>query len=191
MSNRIYIVGGGPSLTGFSWDLLRHKRVIAINRAYEVIPWAEILLFVDNRFFDWHRENILAFEGRIVAASRKPVPHPKVEHYKLSGLSGIDLRQGYLCHGNNAGYAAINLAVQLDASEVVLLGVDMKFSEDGRTHWHSGHKLANPRSQFDKMLPYFDILPPILDRLGVKVYNASVDSDLDVFEKIPLEGAVK
>jgi hypothetical protein len=195
-NDTFYIVGGGPSLKkGFNWNRLKGKRTIVINRAHEDVPWAEILFFADNRFFENQRDKILQFPGRIIAGTLKPVDHPRVEHYKVSGIPGIELRNGYLRSGNNSGYATINLAILLGARKIYLLGIDMKFGENGETHYHDGHHtkegnlIANFERQFDKMIPFFSDLPPILKRLGVEVYNVNPDSELTVFPKLTFEGA--
>jgi len=47
-----FIIGGGPSLKGFDFESLRGKgRVIAINRAYEHVPFADVHFFMDNRYY--------------------------------------------------------------------------------------------------------------------------------------------
>jgi len=180
----IYIVAGGPSLRGYDWYKLKDRRVIAVNRSYEMLPWAEVIYFSDLRFFEWHREALLAHKGRKITGSR--LEHPKVERYRLTGQKGLDLTPGCLRSGNNSGYAAINLAVHLGARSIMLLGFDMCFDKSG-THWHDGYTVLNRERQFSKMLPFFDSLPPYLKTIGVTVVNACIDSRLDVFEKIPLE----
>ena len=47
----VFVVASGPSLADVDLEQLRGLNVIAINRSYEAVPWAEILYFSDARFF--------------------------------------------------------------------------------------------------------------------------------------------
>ena len=184
-----YIVAGGPSLFGFDWARLRDRTVIAVNRAFEVLPDAAVCYFGDRRFWGWHSRALLAHKGRKITAA----PHfaqDGVEHYKLSTLTGLDMRPGKLAHGNNSGYAAINLAVQLGAKHIYLLGYDMKFAGH-RCHWHAPHPIENREVVFGKvMIPYFQTLVEPLDELNVRVRNASPDSAIRCFPRCTIDDAL-
>ena len=69
---RCFIVGGGPSLRGFDWGRLRGERVIAVNRAFEQLPFADISVSLDERWHGWTtrgdlgdgpRDKYAAFKG--------------------------------------------------------------------------------------------------------------------------------
>lgn len=183
----IYVVGGGPSLKGYDWSLLRGKRVIAVNRSYEVIPWAEIVYFTDGRFFNWHKDGLLKHAGVKITGS-KHVDHPEVVNYKLTGCKGLDLGDKQLKHGNNSGHAAINLAVHMGAKLIILLGFDMKF-DGGESHWHDGYSIVNRPKQYEKMTSCFGPIAKELDSMGILVFNACEDSMLREFYRIPLNMA--
>ena len=81
-----YIIGGGPSLIGFDWSKLDGKFVIAINRAYEVLPNAQIVYFTDDDYYQRHRSEMLAhsgkkFRGRI--ARQRVIKDPEVTEIQL------------------------------------------------------------------------------------------------------------
>ena len=185
----IYIVAGGPSLIGYNFNLLRNKRVIAVNRAFERLPNAEVVYFSDKRFFvDFgFGPAVMAHKGRKITVSK--LVHEGVENYKLTGSSGLEENNGYLRGGNNGAYAAINLAYQLGAKKIIILGLDMKFGENGETHYHDGYKVKNMEKSFDKMTPFFpSVASELVDR-DIVVLNANMDSEVDCFERIPLEVA--
>ena len=72
MNETYYIVGGGPSLTGYDWDLLKGKMLIGINRAFEVVPWADIIYFSDFKFFEeYQHKGLLDVESILVTNSDK------------------------------------------------------------------------------------------------------------------------
>ena len=101
-----------------------------------------------------------------------------------------------VAHGNNSGYAAINLAWHLGASEIVLLGYDMRPGEvlgqdrNGNNvhqiHWHDNHPVPTRPTVFEKMKGYFPPLAQELENEGVKVWNATPGSALECFERISL-----
>ena len=49
---RCFIIGGGPSLKGFDFERLRGERVIAINKAFYDVPFADIVFGMDRPFLD-------------------------------------------------------------------------------------------------------------------------------------------
>lgn len=184
-----YVVAGGPSLIGFDWKRLEDKKVIAVNRAFEVLPKAAYIYFSDFRFWGWHKEALLSHEGVKITGARN-IHDTAVRSYRLTGTSGIDLSPECLRSGNNSTYAAINLAFQLGAEAVYVLGLDMKFDAKGRTHWHTGHPLRNREETFSKMIKYFDSLQECAERLGIRIYNCSRDSAVACFQYLPIDNAL-
>jgi len=47
-----FIVGGGPSLKDFNWHLLKGKRTIGVNRAFEKFE-PTVMFSMDTRFLKW------------------------------------------------------------------------------------------------------------------------------------------
>ncbi len=184
-----YLVGGGPSLRGFDWSRLDGRRVIAINRSFEVLPRAEVVYFTDARFWGWFSANLLDHSGRLITAGR--VSHPRVERYRLTGAKGIDTKPGCLRHGNNSGFAAINLAYHFGAKRIYLLGYDFRYGPDERSHHHDGYPTLHRERVFAKMLPYAEALAVDADRLGLHVWNVNPDSALRVFPFCTLQDALQ
>jgi hypothetical protein len=72
-------IGNGPSLTQAQVDFTRgardangRVRVIAINDAFKLAPWADVLYFCDDKWWQWRRK-LLAELGRAhrAAAGRR------------------------------------------------------------------------------------------------------------------------
>lgn len=178
-----YIVGGGPSLTAFNWDNLNNKFVIAINRAYEKLPNAQIIYFTDPDWWQRHKDAIVEhgaalYRGRI---NRKPdIVHPKVFEFQLLAEQGWSDDWGYLYHGINSTYAAVQVAYQLGFKKINLLGVDMKW-RGKRTHWHSGHKRIDPQLIFQRFMHNFNNMVPELKKRNIEVININYDTALKCF----------
>ena len=180
-----FVVAGGPSLKDFDWSLLNDKNCIAVNRSFEKMPYAKYIYFTDLRFWQWYDEELLEHPG-IKATGAKGLGC-EVERYVLTGLRGLDTRPGKLKHGNNSGYAAINLAYHLGAKRIILVGYDMQYSESGDSHWHDGYKAGNNPTMLDKMLPWFETLVKPLSEVGIEVINTSMHSRITCFKKQELK----
>lgn len=185
----VYIIGGGPSLRGFDWEQLRGRKVIAINRAFEVAPWADVLYWTDADFYRWYKRDIDSFRGMKVTC--RPAKIPSENILLLCGVRdyGLDLRPSYICDGNNSGYGALNLAVKLGAKRIYLLGYDLHSTQDA-THWHNGYNRRHNHTIYKRLFKYFDSAVPVLNKLGVEVWNANPDSHLACFRKCSLADAI-
>lgn len=189
LGDTIYIVGGGPSLKGFDFNRLKDKTVIAVNKAFFHLPFAQVLYWSDTRFYEWHGKEVDLFKGIKVTCRSQP---KKADIINLinTGKNGLETMAYGLRDGGNSGYAAINLAYHLGAKRIVLLGFDMQ-TNGKETHWHDGYSsTANTETMARLMLPNFDTLLEPLDKRKVKVYNASQASAITCFPKISLEEAL-
>jgi hypothetical protein len=60
----VVCIAGGPSLTKEQLELVRAARerdavrVIVINDAYLIAPWADVLYFADARWAKWHVQGV-------------------------------------------------------------------------------------------------------------------------------------
>ncbi|MCH8999187.1 MAG: hypothetical protein IID48_13140 [Proteobacteria bacterium] len=191
----IACLGGGPSLSRHQVDRLRGRaRVIAVNDAYKLAPWAEVLYACDWRWWLKHG-GVPDFAGLKVTLSNSRGhldAYPDIEIVENTGTEGLERDPRGLRTGRNGGYQAINLAVHLGAKRVLLLGYDMKADARGRTHWFGDHADWPTRAGVFSgvMLPQFAKLAGELEALGVAVVNCTLDSALDVFAKVPLEQAL-
>lgn len=199
----VVLLGGGPSMTRDQVDYCRGRaHVIAINNAYRVAPWADMLYFCEEKFWLWNRARpeFKEFRGVKVALETancfafEPLVH-RLKNYKWApGLeldaAGNQVADG-LRHGWSSGYAAIGLAMLLGARRIVLLGYDMKAAADGSCHWHKDYPLVDgPGVYAEKMLGMFpSLIEPLRDR-GVTVINATSDTALRCFPRFDLHAAL-
>ena len=77
---------------------------------------------------------------------------PWIHHFTHSPhLAGIDTRPGQICGNRSTGGGAINVAVQLGATRIVLLGYDMCANphvQDGEPHRCNYHDRHSPRARY-------------------------------------------
>jgi hypothetical protein len=189
------LVAGGPSLTR---EDASHRLGdpgivhLAINDAYRLIPEAALLYACDLRWWNWHHADVCrAFRGMKTTTDKKAA-------LKYGNLHWIEGRhQPGLCrepnaihYGDNSGYQAINLAWQLGARRMILLGYDLKRGPGGETHWFGNH--PDPIvSNYAKWIGLFRPLAADLKREDCEVINCSPDSALDAFPKMTLAEALR
>jgi hypothetical protein len=187
----IYIIGGGPSLKNFDFRQLRGARTIAINKAILFHPGADVLYWTDIRFYTWYKNEIDNYKGLKFTIKGGSQYTNDIKVLKKGKAYGLETDNQTLAHGNNSGYAAINLAYHLGARRVILLGFDMA-SDGVDSHFHDGYPTKSPQDRMyqDKFIPGFKQLNSELRDSGVMVLNASPYSKLTVFPKITLEQAL-
>jgi len=197
----IYLIGGGPSLRDFNFNLLKGSKTIAINKAILFYPNADVLFWTDTRFYNWHKNEVDNYKGLKFTLRPSSQYTEDINLLKKGKPHGLELDDQTLAHGNNSGYAAINLAFHLGARRIILLGFDMgNHMENNKliTHFHDGYpsKAAPDHVYKDKFSPGFSELKSELNDfsnlkgLGITVLNASPYSKLNVFPKITIEQAL-
>lgn len=188
LNRRFVIVASGPSLTREDVEFCRDLAddVLVINNNYQLAPWADHLYACDADWWEYHGDDVKTkFKGRTwtqckASAKKWGATHIPGEH----GL-GLHWKPGYIRFGGNSGHQAIGLAVHLGASEIVLLGYDMK--TDRGLHWHGAHPagLNNPH-HCSQWLPAFDAMAEDLRKINVKCVNATRDTAITAFPRVKL-----
>lgn len=181
-----FLIGGGPSLTGFNFERLRGRRTIAINRTFEFAPFADLLFSMDFPFYQWCHKykagSFSAFSGARIFLDALNSPFGEDVHYiRSAGLLGFPagLKTG-IYSSNNSGYGALQLAICLGAGPIYLLGFDMH--DEGPSHFHNGYPgkfSGRPNKSFRRG---FEVLAPQLQAKGIRVINLNPTSGLRCFE---------
>lgn len=174
---RAFLLGGGRSLSSFSLpDLAAKGKTIAINRAFQRAPLADLLYWADSRFYNWFKAEIAAFPGQKVTGSHDGTYPDDVRRVRWDRSSPFSADPGAVC-GQCSGGHAINLAALLGCTEIWLLGYDF-----GPGWWHDGYP-AESREHLrqKKFAPAIEAMAPHLAASGIAVYNANPSSNLRCF----------
>lgn len=179
---RVWVVGGGPSLRDFDWDLLHGEVVIGANRAFEK-PHVGITITIDPLFErlsvngDLGSEQRLAwrdYKGVKVYAACETDP-PRSDDVILAPRMTnkqddvIPPRVDNLGKASNSGYAGVKMAWAMGAKKVYCLGFDMA-GEGGQQAWfHSGYPEVRPEEIYDEYRREMDAAAPHLEADGVAV----------------------
>lgn len=130
-----YIIGGGPSLEHFNWDLLRDKNTIGCNAAFKLgVDICKVCFFADGKFFRKFKEELAHFSGMVVT-NHITLVEDDSPWLKWMPREQWGLHHNALGYNSSSGAAAINLALLMGATRVFLLGMDLGL-KDGRANWH-------------------------------------------------------
>lgn len=87
----------------------------------------------------------------------------------------------------NSGAAAISLGAASGAKEIILLGYDCKYGDDGKRHWHGDHpKGLGNAARIDNWRAKFERLSKEIPK-DCRVINASRSTALECFERASVE----
>lgn len=188
------IVAGGPTAKEQPYHLIRPEhRVIVINNAHQLVPGADILFACDLAW--WRRYGAtLTFKGLRLSTDKHACKLPYgVQQVNLDRPSDkMNLvKFNTVGWGGNSGFQALNLAVQMGAKKIVLVGYDMTTVHG--LHWHGSHPrgMNNPtENNVRRWCRAVDGAADDLEPLGIKVVNCSPVSALQRYEKMGLKEAL-
>lgn len=184
----VFIIGGGSSLTGFDFSLLKNKRTIAVNKAFLSHTTADVLYWSDSRVYQWYKKDIDKFKGDKYTIKPYGGIGGDVKVLKNMGKHGLELSPDGIKHGNNSGHAAMNVAYHYGVKRMILLGFDMQ-NVKGVSHFHDGYPVKQTRDEIYKksMIPEFHQISEDLKKKKIEVINANPNSALPFFKKVPLD----
>lgn len=188
---RVILLGGGPSLRGFDYELLRGEVVIGANRAFQS-PNVGMMASMDSRFWRWAvggqlpgatREDWRDYAGFKVFALTEQ--DKRWEDTIIVPLETEDLwppRLDQFGHAENSGFTCLQVAWAMGAKEIYMLGFDMK-GENGKQAWHhEGYPKVEDESRYALFRRDFEKAAPHLKADGVHV-TVFGDSTLKCFER--------
>lgn len=166
-------------------------RAIVVNNSWRLAPWADLLYAADGRWWDAYPAAARDFAGIKVTADK--LVAARLGLHRLTVLEGehahrLSLEPGVVGHGGHGGFQAVNLAIQLGARRVLLVGLDLRGG-----HWHGDHllPLRNPtEGNLARWRERLDGVAPAIAALGVEVLNCSPGSALSAFRRMKLEEAL-
>jgi hypothetical protein len=191
-NSTIACIGSGPSLTQEDVEFCRGRaRVVAINDAWRLAPFADVLWATDARWWNYHK-GVPEFSGMKYALRVRGMSYPEgVTVLNDAGVTGLSSDPASVCNGKNGGYASIGLSVHLGATRIVLLGYDCKRGPRGEEHWHGRHPAGvRVGMEFSWWRSNFRTLVAPLRDLGIEVINCTPGSALDAFPRGDLRQAL-
>jgi hypothetical protein len=172
----VVCIASGPSLTKEDVEFVRNRaRIIAVNREYEIAPWADVCYAADYAFWKTYLNLGLrdVFHGELWTVTALAAREFGINCIAKVPIDGYSPIKNTITTGGNSGYQAIHLAAYWGARRIILLGYDMQRT-GGKEHHYGRHAggLRNGRNfrfWIRRMVP----LLRDLKAMGVEVLNAS------------------
>jgi hypothetical protein len=185
----IFLVGGGPSVAGQNIELLRGRKVIAVNSSFVTVPFADVLFFGDGRWWNLNRGAVLRdFKGEIVTVASESMGDKEAASrlclLKKSLEWSDDPQTAFVRRTSVTG--AINFGYHRGARKFVLLGIDGG-PINGKTHHHDPHPWAQPVNWPVEQLKDFTAMADALKTRGVEIVNASPGSAVKLWPIVDLD----
>jgi hypothetical protein len=204
---RCFILGGGPSLTGFNFDLIKNECTIGINKAFMYFPttlnYSMDLKFHDQIYAKRTDDDKKLYEAWInykgikiflkVNNKYKFDPSVTLVNKLDQKVISFDVNKG-IHSGNNSGAGALFLAISLGVKEIFLLGYDLKVNKlSKKTHFHSGYDgqdVDNFPKKLNNFIRCFEEFALSIKNNGVNVINLNPDSALTCFPFSTIENVM-
>lgn len=180
----VFIIGGGASLKGFNFSLLKGKNTIGINDAFRLgSDISRVCLFGDASWFHRVKWDLEKFQGKVASMATSIMNLNLPWMIKLGrskeGL-GVKTAPGW---NYSTGAAAICVAFHLGVKQIYLLGFDMGLTAN-RSHWHAHRSKTTSEDAFRRHLRGIHAIADELKKHPeVKVINVTPGSRItsDIF----------
>lgn len=197
---KVFIVGGGPSLKGFSFEKLKGLDTIAVNVAALDVPEPTYCITADSKIYrqleDGEFKDVdtswvvvsnpdhttLKFrQGQFTNTKTGFVHNPFTPNILIrnAGVEGLGFSFKDFKTGYNSGFCAFQLAVLLGYEEIYLLGFDM--GGGNRKHYHNRYKgKAINNTEMRRFCQNFVLaLGQVSLKTNIKVFSCSEQSKLN------------
>ncbi len=182
---RAFVICSGESV-GPQVDMIRRLkgRFLAVKHGLFARPDAEVLFISGERSPDIAQGLMAKFRGKYAIVRGRhhpdlPTSLLRVTRSKEHGTL-TDLRDHVT--GLDSGTSAINLAYLFGATEIVLLGYDMRGG-----HFCKHPMPFPPQDHFVRHMKHLPALNEDATRKGIRIVNCSPISAVTAFERQPLE----
>lgn len=184
----VYFGKQSPLIYSPYLEPIHNEHVIAVNMAYQMGPWIDMMFFGDSKFWKLQKDGILNFAGLRITCAIEGRKYQRLKYVRKNGSkpSGITEEPTMVSWNLNSGAAAINLAIHTGVKRIILLGFDMNLDKEQNQHWHkvyAGNK-RTVQSVFRKQLIGFPAIAADAKRLGVEIINANPNSKINDFPKM-------
>lgn len=182
-----YIIGGGVSIKFLDLSPLQGSFVIGVNNAFFLHDWISYCWFGDNRWYLHNEDKLKKRRNKVATCNKEFENHKEIICLPRRKWQGLEIEFPYVGWNKCSGGSAINFAYHCGAKKIILIGFDMKASQDGKRNFHNDHlekwNVAeyNPYPGFIKC---FQQIAVDAKRIEVEILNANLDSSLDCFEKV-------
>ena len=159
----VFIIGDGCSLSKANLKRLSSRNVISVNSSYSLGSW-DYNFITGNIFYKENKDKLHKLNGNVITNATFSIDDYMVDTVYESN-EFMTLKSGNICTRRSPEFGAINLAYQLGASNIVLIGFKNK-------------KLI-PEKVTNRFLN-------LCKDKSINIINCTDDSKTDIFPKMKL-----
>lgn len=204
---RCFVIGGGPSLSGFDFNRLKGQgKIIVCNKGFLDVPFADMMIAMDVDLYRWIHSGALArnqdqkryiksrfaafkgFKVWIELGNNRMDNIYYVHNFRLPKITRRFTQGIYT--GNNTGVGAMMAAVTLGCNPIYLLGIDGKH-HGKKSHYHSGYPRGQSPKTAKSFIGHFGFVAGPLKRNGIRVINLNPHSAVRCFPFSTIEKVLK
>jgi hypothetical protein len=189
-----FVVGSSIGLrhamdAGFTFDKLNGHHSIGVNHVIEDYHYFEWLVFLDGRFLQLTKWDVLGFyKGRIFTQRRAGLlPSNKVTIFYKSNEDPTENIINGVINGQVSGVIALHLAIISGANPIYMLGMDNGGLKNNKNGNHFKKNYTGESLKKGGWENYLDRIPHTFEKLGKwssRVYNVDPLGDIKTFRKI-------
>lgn len=176
-----FILAGGASLKSVEISALRGRRVIAVKESALVAPWADIMFYADDVFYQREPGLVDSFAGQVITIAERD-RGPRCRLMRTGERSGISSERDTLNGAWTSVHFSLNLLRHLGVACVGLLGVDLT-----GPRWHDRNPSARRESNLAKERNALASTVAPLAECGIEVFNCTPGGELDLWPRRDLK----
>ena len=187
----VILAATGPSLT--QTQLMQARKtpqsfLVSVNKVYQECPDADMLYACDGDFWDEYQPE---FDGIKVTQDSRSAEKYNCIYTPGDDLPGLSFDSQRISLGMNSGFQALDIVIKNGAQNIILIGYDMKLSDDSKRHYFGDYpQRCNLQSQYHLWMPYYETAAKQVREHGIRVINSTPNSALTCFEMLPLTEAL-
>jgi len=186
----VFIIGGGPSLKDFDWNLLKSELTIGCNDAFTLgAGICKICVFGDIRWFREYQTTLSLYKG-VTFTNVPQLFHTRIPWLWTVSRRATGFHINELGWNDNTGASAINLALLLGATKIYLLGFDMGLGNKRESNWYKNQiNKRQPSEVYQKFLSHEKRMEADwkVKFPDVKIINITKQSALNIFPKVDFD----
>ena len=207
-NQRCFILGGGPSLTGFDFNTIKDENTIGINKAFTVFPDTKINYSMDLKFYkeiqarkteedkklynswtDYKGIKVFLKTSNNFVFDKDIIVLNKLSQKAIS----FDVSKGVYA-GSNSGFGALMLSISLGCKQIFCLGYDFNVDTvNKKTHFHSGYRgqtVENFSRKLERFRGNFEEFASNLKDNNIDIVNLNPNSALRCFRFDTIENVM-
>jgi len=185
MNDVLIIIGGGSSIGNFNFHLLDDYTTFGLNFVYQLYK-PTVILWVDKEFYNNNKLSINNCDSLKITKICDNLPKniiqlPTSKKYIEEDCFSLGVYDQFL-----VGLFSLTIGIELGFKNIFLLGYDGKFINN-KSHFHN---IEHRGKYNEKGYLRGNLMFDVYKNCKSKIFNVSINSAINTFEKITYENFI-